>query len=217
MAVTTSRKQKKWYKIEAPEVLNNAELGESYVASIDQLVGKTLTVNLSSITNNMRKQNVEVHFKVVSSSDKKGVTDIRGVTLTGSNLKRLVRKGRDKIEDSFIVTTQNNKDIRIKPVILTNTNANKSVRKTLRKMAKDFLNEYAKKNPHDTFFDAIINNRIQKEMKDKLADIYPLKYVDIRHAMVEDTLETYETEDTEEQESIEESEEDVEKAEEAEE
>lgn len=182
---TKKRRKKKWFKIVAPKILNHAELGESHVYSEDDLIGKSLKVNQSTITNNMRNQNVELHFKVISTADQIGQTDLTGITLTGGYLKRLVRKGRDKIEDSFVVKTQNQKDVRVKPVVLTNTRANNKVKQTLRRMAKEFITKYTKKMPHDKFFNSVIKNRLQKEMKEHLSDIYPLKYVDIRSALIE--------------------------------
>lgn len=188
MAATNAKKKrrkKKWFKVVAPKILNHAELGESHVYAEDDLIGKSLKVNQSTITNNMRNQNVELHFKIISTADQIGQTDLVGITLTGGYLKRLVRKGRDKIEDSFVLKTQNQKDVRVKPVVLTNTRANNKVRQTLRRMAKEFITEYASKQRHDKFFNSIIKNRLQKEMKEHLSDIYPLKYVDIRSALIE--------------------------------
>lgn len=212
MAVTKSKKKrrkKKWFKVVAPKILNHAELGESHVYTEDDLIGKSLKVNQSTITNNMRNQNVELHFKIISTADQIGQTDLTGITLTGGYLKRLVRKGRDKIEDSFLVKTQNQKDVRVKPVVLTNTRANNRVKQTLRRMAKEFITEYAKKMPHDKFFNSVIKNRLQKEMKEHLSDIYPLKYVDIRSALIEgkyvppppEETEEFQDEDSEDEET----------------
>ncbi len=184
--VSVKKRKKNWYEIVSPDVLDNRFIGESLVYEAKELMGKTIKVNLSTLLNDMKKQGIDAGFKVISIKDNKAITDITGIYQTNSSLKRLVRRGRDKVEDSFLARTKNNKTVRIKPIIITNSKTTKSAITTIRLEAKKLLLRKAKSTNHDAFFKELIHQRIQKELKDILSKIYPLRFVDIRQAYLED-------------------------------
>ena len=136
---STRKRKKIWYQIVAPNIMNNEPLGETNVYDKEQIPGKTLRLNLSTITNNMKRQNLDVTFKVTTVVENKAITTITGTALTSSFLKRLVRRGRDKIDDSFTVKTKDQKVIRIKPFITTMNRTSKSVNSKIRLEARKLL------------------------------------------------------------------------------
>ena len=60
--------KKNWYQIVAPEGFNGAMLGESPVSDVEELKGRTLSVNLMTLTNDMKHQSVNLSFKIVKIS-----------------------------------------------------------------------------------------------------------------------------------------------------
>ena len=186
MAVKTKGKQKKkvWVSVYAPEILNKAFLGETIVSEPQSLIGRKMTLNMSTVTGDMRKQNMEVKFLVTGVVDHKASTEVVGTSLTNSYLKRLVRKGKSKIADSFVIKTKNGSDIRVKPAIVTNKITSSSLNTRLRLEAKSLLEELAKTKSDSELFNLQISQKIQKELKDKLSKIYPLRYVDISKMLV---------------------------------
>ena len=58
------KKKKKWYSVTASNDFRNAVLGESYVEDINILKGRMFKVNLMSITNDFKKQNINAGFLV---------------------------------------------------------------------------------------------------------------------------------------------------------
>ena len=60
-------KKKQWYQIVAPNQFDNVTLGETLVAEPKAMLGKTLTHNLMNLTNDTKKQNINIHFKVIKS------------------------------------------------------------------------------------------------------------------------------------------------------
>ena len=182
MAVKTQvikKKKKSWVKLVAPEFLGNAFLGESLIQDKQDLVGKYLSLNLSNFTNDMKKQSIIVKFKAVSIVDNQAHTNVVGLELTNSYVKRLVRRGKSKVDDSFIVHTRDNKKLRVKPLIITNTRTNNSIQSKIRVEAKALIIEAVKSLSADEFFESIISTKIQRDLKDKLSKIYPLRYVDL--------------------------------------
>lgn len=181
---TVKKRKKVWYQIVAPSIMNNEFLGETNVYDKDQIPGKSLKLNLSTVTNNMKKQNMDVSFKITTVVDNKAITTITGTALTNSFLKRLVRRGRDKIDDSFTVRTKDQKVLRIKPFITTMNRTSKSVNSKIRMEARKLIAAQVKNKGYEEFFNDIINLRIQKEIKDTLGKIYPLKSFDIRSSQL---------------------------------
>ncbi|MFT4282964.1 MAG: hypothetical protein ACMXX6_00910 [Candidatus Woesearchaeota archaeon] len=188
MAVKTQvakKRKKSWVKIVAPQFLGNAFLGESLVQDKEDLVGKYLSLNLSTFTNDMKKQSIIVKFRAISVVDNQAQTNVVGLELTNSYMKRLVRRGKSKVSDSFVANTRDNKKLRIKPLIITNSKTNNSLQSKIRVEAKALILESVKKLSADEFFENIINTKIQRDLKDKLSKIYPLRYVDMYKCSIE--------------------------------
>ena len=102
MAKKIVRKGKKgWVKIVGPKYFRSVEIGESYVYSSNDLIGKKLKINLSVLSGDMRKQHVNIGFKVVEASGSQAVADIYSYEIVGAHVRRMVRTLKDKVDDSF--------------------------------------------------------------------------------------------------------------------
>lgn len=176
----TKVKKKKWFPIYAPKSFGEVMLGESYVGEAEELNGKYITSNLSTITKSMRKQSVNVQFKVTSVVEGKGQTETVGYSLVNAAVKRLVRRGRDKISDSFLAKTKDKKILRFKPIIITNNHGTKSVQSALRLEARRLIREYAFTKTVDEIFNEVSDSKIQKSIKDSCGKIFPVRGVDLK-------------------------------------
>lgn len=181
---TLKKKKKNWYTIVAPKVLNNVSLGETYVYNKENIIGKTMKLNLSTFTNDMRRQNLDVKFQIIAFADNKATTTITGLALTQSYMKRLVRRGRDKVDDSFLVKSKDGKVIRVKPLMVTNSRTSMSVNSRIRLEARKILARYVNSKNYEDFFHDVMMIKLQKEMKEALSKIYPLKQFEIRQALL---------------------------------
>jgi ribosomal protein S3AE len=188
-------KKKKWFPIYAPALFNDVLLGESYVTESALLEGKYITANLSTITRNMRKQNVNIQFKVEKVSDGKGYTSMISYSLINAAVKRLVKRGRDKISDSFLAKTKDKKLLRIKPLIISLNPGTKSTQSAVRLETRRVIREFVFSKTLEESFSAIIDGKLQKVIKDSTAKIIPLKSVEIRIAKLEENKNVVLTED----------------------
>jgi small subunit ribosomal protein S3Ae len=179
-------KKKKWYVISAPALFNETPIGETYLSSVDELSNKYATVNLSTLTRSMRKQNVNVMFKVSSVVDDKAKTEIIGYSLVNAAMKRLVRRGRDKIIDSFLAKTKDEKILRVKPLILTLNCGTHSMQTAVRLETRRFIREFFFSKTVEEIFSEIINEKLQKELKKIVLKIVPLKSVDFKTVRLEE-------------------------------
>lgn len=194
--VTTQKvKKKKWFPIHAPKLFNEVSLGESYVTEESLLNGKYITANLSTITRSIRKQNVNMHFRVIKVADGKAYTEVIGYSLINAAIKRLVRRGRDKIADSFLAKTKDKKVIRIKPLIITSNRGTHSTQTALRLESRRVIREQLFTKNVEEIFGDIADGKLQKIIKESCAKIYPVRSIDIRLAKLEENTDVVITED----------------------
>lgn len=183
--VTVKKKKKAWYGLYAPESLNGAFLGETQVYAPDEMIGKTLSMNLAMITGDMKKQNVVASFIVNEVKDNKGMTKLTGYSLSAAYIKRLVRRKRDKIDDSFLAKSKDGTILRIKTVVMTNSKTHESATSAIRLSLRAKIKKALIEVEFTEFVNSLINLRLQKDWKNSLGKIYPLKFLEIRHVSLE--------------------------------
>ena len=172
--------KKEWYPIVAPKIFGNAVLGETYVYEPEQMVGKGITRNLMSLTNDVKRQNINVSFKVNSVQNGKAFADVMSYYMAQSSIKRLVRKGVQKIDMSFSCKTSDNKDLRVKPLLITRGLTTGSVATKMRKIAQEFLVKYISAITYDNLINDLVNHKLQMALKSESNKIYPLRVCEIR-------------------------------------
>ena len=186
MAQQKIRKGKrKWFPIYAPTMFNNQLLGETFVWETEVIPDKHLTVNLMTLTGNPKKQNFDVFFKVVDLKEGKGVTKTLGLEMQHSSVRRLARRGRSKVADSFLVKTKKEEFVRVKPIIMTRSRTDNRTQSALRMKARSLLRELIKKYNFETVVNDIINMRLQRHIKNELSELFPVRSVDIRYIKYE--------------------------------
>jgi len=168
-------KKKKWVTILAPKILNERPIGESYVAEPEQLIKRVISCNLMTLTNDVKTQNITMKFLVNEIKDNKAQTKPIAYVLNQTYLKRMMRRRRNRIDESFYLKTADNKNIRIKLFLLTNSPAKSSVVKIIRKKLKEMVANIAEKNKYDDIFDGVISHKIQRELRSAMNKIFPLK------------------------------------------
>ncbi|MBI2176439.1 hypothetical protein HYU40_03795 [Candidatus Woesearchaeota archaeon] len=171
--------KKKWLQIRASKFFDNELLGECYVASPELLMGKTVAANLANLTGDIRQQSVTLKFIVNSMEGEAGIADVIGYQMAASAIRRIVRRGSDRLDESFVCETSDGNRVRIKPMAITKTITNSAVHRSVRKMLINSLVQIVKKHTFDSLINEIITSKLQMAVKADLKKIYPLKAVEI--------------------------------------
>jgi len=176
MAKQISRKKRNaqysFYEVDAP--LTSAKIS-LYGSGVEELDGKVVKLDMSR---SLRGKNLELKMKVKNDNGKL-VAEPIGAKILSSYIRKVMRKGVDYVEDSFVTDCKDNK-VLVKPFLITRNKVSRSVRKALREKAKEFLiGLMTTRNAMELFSD-IMSNKLQKEMSLKLKKIYPLALSEIR-------------------------------------
>jgi len=115
--VTKAKKQ--WYQIVAPEMFRGKSLGEVILFKPESFLGKTFSVNLMNVVSDVRKQNINIFFEASGLKEGRINTKVVGYEMMPSSVKRLVRRGKNKIDLSFVCRTSDGTHVRIKPILIT--------------------------------------------------------------------------------------------------
>lgn len=182
--------KKKWYSIVAPKAFNGRILGETPVLEAKSLVGRTLKVNLATITDDMKKQNTEISLVIEKVDGEKAQTSIIGYRLMPTSIKRFVRKGRSRIDETIKAITKDEKVVTIKIVLITQNVIKGSVKTALHTELTRLVHKKISQSNFAELSEQIIGVRLQRELKDKLKKIYPIKICDIRFFKYEQFIKT---------------------------
>ncbi|MDP2908881.1 MAG: hypothetical protein Q8N77_03670 [Nanoarchaeota archaeon] len=185
MAIKSAKKQKKtWFSIVSPKEFGNYIVGETPASEPQSLIGRSVQVNLMTVLNDPKKQNVQLTLKIKSLRENTAITETIRYELLPSYLKRMMRKGRNKIEDSFIAQTKDNINARIKPIMITKTKTQRSKLSLLRKLTREFLIERIKTQNFTEVVNDAISTKLQRELRDKLKKTYPLVVCEFKTILI---------------------------------
>lgn len=173
-------KKKTWVPMIAPKMFNEQVVGETPTYNIPGLVGKTISVNLMTLTGDARKQSISARLRITEVKEGKALTKLEKYEISHPAIKRLVRRKKERIDESLVYATKDGVKLRIKPFILTINLTRSSVVSELRKRLKVFLYKTVAQNTCEDMFRMVIENKLQKEIGMMLSKIYPIKNVEIR-------------------------------------
>lgn len=179
-------KKKIWFKVLAPSIFGMKEIDESYLSSAEDAIGRVMKVNMRNLTGSMRDQNVYITLKISGTKGSALQTKAVGYELVPIYVKRVVRKRSSRIDEVLKFKTKDQKELKLKALILTLNRNNRSVGASIRKSLQKMLNEEISKGNFESFLSNLVNLKVQHSLKKKLNKIYPVKDVLIRDMRLTD-------------------------------
>ena len=177
-------RKKKWFQIVAPKLFREVVVGESPLYESDQLKGRRMTVNMMTLTNNPKNQGISVKLRIVDVKEGKGQTEFLGFESMPSAIKRLVRRGRTKIEDSFVVQTADRKLVRVKPLMVTSNVAANGVTAAIRRVVRNNISRAAQKLTYEKLAEEVITFKMQKQLQGLVSKITPVRNSEIKAFLI---------------------------------
>ena len=112
-------KRKAFYSIIAPKVFNNVKVGETPAAEKENVIGRSILVNLMTLTGNIKKQNKNARLTVDRVNGANAETYLSRLEMVSAFTKRLARKGKDKLDGAYICKTKDEKLVCLKYLLIT--------------------------------------------------------------------------------------------------
>ena len=173
-------KKKKWVEIIAPKVFSETSLGRTYVGEQKDALNKQMTVNLMNLTRDPKKQSINVSFQTTKIAGEKVATVLVKYAMQPTAVRRMVRRSKERIDDSFVVRTKDKVKLRIKPILITRTNASKPVQAAVRKKARQTIANELAKLDFDQFVGAVLRREFQKRISESVKKTFPVGIAEIR-------------------------------------
>tara|TARA_Y100000310_G_C20597480_1_gene771251 strand:- start:344 stop:1087 length:744 start_codon:yes stop_codon:yes gene_type:complete len=178
--------KKEWHPILAPKIFQSAVLGETHVYDPEQMIGKGITANLMGLTNDVKRQNININFEVSDIQNGKAITNVVGYYMVQSSIKRMIRRNIEKINMSFPCKTSDNKNIQLKPLLITRSATTGSVATRMRRNAQDLLVKHISSMSYDNLVNDLVNHKLQNSLRKTLSKIYPLRVCEIMSMKIVD-------------------------------
>ena len=173
--------KKKWVPIvtEVP-YFRQQELGETYVATPEDAIGRPINVNLMYLLNDPKKQTITIRFRITKAKGEKVVDGITGLDTSAAYLKRLSKMSKGKAEQSLALKTKDNVPIRIKVTAFVKHKSPRSTLTAIRKTIKEFLEKETSTKNFDKLMQEIILQKTQKDLYNMLKKTTRLTAVLVR-------------------------------------
>ncbi len=171
---TRKVKKKTWFEIKAPKLFNEVIIGECLGYSSDSLKGRRLEISVGDLTGDFKRQNVKVIFVIASVDGEKLTSEVLGYKVSSAHLRKLVRTGGRKIEDSFVLKSKDGFNVRVKTMFLTRKVVQKNVLGSLNARSREILGEEFKKFNFDEIVKKAVDYRLQLDLKKSLKKVYPV-------------------------------------------
>ena len=183
--VSAKIRKKVWYTILAPQSFNQQVIGEIPSYDINSVMNRFVEVNLMVLTANPKHQGVNVKFMITEQkSENKVGTKVVSYSMIPANIRRFVRRSKEKIDDSFRVRDAKGEVVVIKPFMVTRFAANKSKLTDLRRQIREFSSAKIKTMDFEALIIDCISSKFQRELKDYVKNICPLKVCEIRETVL---------------------------------
>lgn len=173
-------KKKKWFPVLAPKLFSERVIGEIPLYESGSMLNRGLTVNMMNLTGDPKSQHINVKVRINEVKEGKGMTEILGLEIMPSSVKRLVRRDRTKIDDSVVVQTSDKKKVRIKPLLITNSIVDASVTKSIRTKVRNNLARFVARLTYEQLVEEILSYKLQKFIGNLACKITPIRTSEIR-------------------------------------
>jgi len=178
-------KKKVWLPIIAPGLFNNQQIGEIYLAEDANPVGRKVSVSLMVLTGDPQKQNIEVSFEVTKMENRQLLTKVIGYSIIPVAVRKMMRRSRERIDDSFVVKTKDDIAVRVKPVLITRGKTTSSVLRDMRSRMRTAIARSAAGMSFIDLMKDLIAHKFQRQLQDLLKKVYPLQVCEIRGFYIE--------------------------------
>ncbi|UCE45157.1 MAG: 30S ribosomal protein S3ae [Methanobacteriota archaeon] len=175
---------KEWYKVYAPDMFSQMQLGETPAESSSHLVGRVTEATVQDLTGDFSKMHIKLRFKVNDVRGLDAHTIFAGHNLTSDYVRRLTRRKRTKTDTVVKVTTKDGWGIAVKPMAVSEQRIQASQETAIRRIMDDEIKRVASESTIGEFVRKLIMGDLSRAVSDASRKIVPIKRIEIRRSEV---------------------------------
>ena len=172
-------KEKSWYTIKTPVNFEDKEIGETPAKDPELLIGRGVEVTMRELTGDFSKQYIKLRFEIDNVAGTVANTKFTGHKTTTDYVRSMIRRGTSRIDASAVVTTKDDRKIKLQVLAVTIRRAKSSQQRYMRSVIEDLLREAASEKSFDELVKVCVNGKLASEIYHNAKKIYPLKRVEI--------------------------------------
>jgi len=177
-------KAKEWYKVLAPRMFNEIEIGETPSADTGNLIGRTAEVTVQDITGDFSKMHIKLKFRINNIDGHSAKTVFIGHDLTSDYVRRLTRRKKTKTDHVVDVATKDGFTIRIKPMSIAEKRIQTAQEEAMRQIMGETLVKMGTELSLSEVVKSIVSGELAKELAKACRCVIPVKRIEIRRSEV---------------------------------
>ena len=187
-------KAKEWYKIHAPRMFNEAEIGETPSADPEYLLGRTAEVTVQDLTGDFSKMHIKLKFKIVGVDGTDAKTAFVGHDLTSDYVRRLTRRRKTKTDHVVDIVTKDGFTYRIKTMSIAERRIQSSKEDGMRRIIGETLVQIGNEKTLAEIVKDIVSGDLAKDLARACRTVIPIRRIEIRKSEVLEMAEGVEPE-----------------------
>ncbi len=172
--------KKQWYEIVAPKMFGEKVVGETLAVDPKSLLGRKVSVSLTELSRNYSQFFIKLELQIDRIEGSRAFTKFVGHDIMRERVYRMVQRHGRRIDVIQDVTTKDGVRLRIKTVFMLIRRVGTSMKNAARSVAKDFIEEAAKKTKFEDLVDMIIKGDLQRQLHRECSKVYPVGNMEVR-------------------------------------
>jgi len=177
-------KAKEWYKVHAPRMFNEMEIGETPSAEPEYLIGRTAEVTVHDLTGDFSKMHIKLRFKINDIDGHVAKTSFIGHDLTSDYVRRLTRRKKTKTDHVVDVITTDGFTIRVKPMSIAEKRIQTAQEEAIRQILGETLVKMGTEMKLSDIVKSIVSGEMAKDLAKACRCVIPVKRIEVRKSEV---------------------------------
>ena len=170
--------EKEWYNLKAPDIFAEQDIGETPANNPEDVMGRTVEVNLSDLTGDLSKNYVKVKLQVNEVKGDNAFTKFKGHEISRSYLRSKTRRGSSKVDERIDVKL-GDKKLRLTASAMAIRVIHEDKKKEIRRIMKETIKEKSEDMEMGQFIQEMVLERIASDVYKKATKIYPVRMLEI--------------------------------------
>jgi small subunit ribosomal protein S3Ae len=178
------KKAKKWFPVVAPDYLGGKPIGNVLASEPSSLVGRTVSVLLSELTDDPSHTTVKIRFKITGVKGETALTDLWGYELDRDFVRSLLRKGSSRVDVIFEAATKDNYRMRISVIAVTRYRASRSQKKKMRKAMMNIVLGKCSKLNYSQLVQELVFGKVESDLYNEAKKFHRVKLAGVKKMKV---------------------------------